>query len=69
MATQRLHCVIGPGQFGLRERGVNFVVANLVQQNRRPALAAAKLGHKVVQALAGIRRNRPIAQGANRYVH
>lgn len=61
MATQRLHCVIGPGQFRLRECGVNFVVANLVQQNRRPAFSAAKLGHKVVQALAGIGRDGPIA--------
>jgi len=64
MGAQRLDRVEIAGQFGLGQGGVDLVMANLVQQHGRPALAAAQLGRQVVQALRGRRRDRALAQGA-----
>ncbi len=69
MRLERLWRGIVACQFAFGQRGVDFVVANLVQQNRWPALAAPQLRHEVVQALLGVRRNGAVAQGADRVAH
>ena len=66
MAAQGLGCVVDAGQLGLGQGGMNLVMADLMQQHRRPALSAAQLGHEMVQALRGIRRDRTVAQGTDR---
>ena len=57
MGAQRLGRVEVACQFGLGQGGVDFVVADLMHQNRGPALAAFELGDQMVQALAGYCRN------------
>ncbi len=66
VAAQCLDRVIVTGKLGFGQGGVDFIVADLVQQYRRPALAAFESWHKVVQALPGLRRDRALAQGADR---
>lgn len=58
-------CVIA-GQFRFCQGGMNFVMANLVEQNRWSALAALQQRDQVMEALRGIRRDRALAQGADR---
>lgn len=65
MAAQRFGRVVDAGQLGLGQGGVDLVMANLVDQHGRPALAAAQFRHKVVQALRCVRRNRAVAERAN----
>lgn len=62
MLAQRLDCVIGAGKFGFGQRGVDFTMANLMQQNGRPAFSAPELRDKVVQALGHVRRDRATAE-------
>ena len=64
MGAQRLGRVVVARQLGLAERRVNFIMANLMHQNDRPALAALQLGRQVMQALLGIRRDRAMADRA-----
>jgi len=64
MRAQRLHRVAGPRKLRLGHRGVDLVVADLVQKNRRPTLAAAQARDQVMQALFRVRRDGPVAQGA-----
>ena len=66
MGAQRRDRVIVPGEFGLGECCVDFVMADLVQKDRGSSLAAPKFRDQVVVALAGVRRDRPRAEGADR---
>jgi NADPH-dependent 2,4-dienoyl-CoA reductase/sulfur reductase-like enzyme len=63
MGAQRLDGVVAARKLRLGHRGVDLVVADLVHENRRPALAAAQAGDQVVQALLGVRRDGPVAEG------
>jgi|GEM_PF-6742386 len=63
MRAQCLHRAVAAGKLGLGHRGVDLVMAELVQKNRRPALAAAQTGDQVMQALLRVRRNGPVAEG------
>ena len=65
MLAQRRDGVVGARKLGFREGGVDLVVANLVQKNGRPAFSAPELGDEVMQALAGVGRNRPAAEGTD----
>jgi hypothetical protein len=65
MGAQGLDGVVAARKLGLGHGGVDLVVADLVQQNRRPALAAAQAGDQVVQALLGVRRDGPVAEGTD----
>lgn len=49
--------------------GVDFAVANVVHQDRWPALAAFELWYQVVQALGGIRGDWTVTEWANRIWH
>lgn len=51
MAAQRLGRVVAPRELGLRQRRMHFLVANMVHENRGPALSAFELRDEVVQAL------------------
>lgn len=52
-------------QIGLAQGGVDFIVADLVQQHRLAALPAAQFRDKVVQALLGLGRDRTVAERAD----
>lgn len=65
MRAQGLDTGIITRQFTLRQRRVDLVVANLVQAHHRATLAAFQLGHKVMQALAHLGRDRALAKRAN----
>lgn len=65
MAAQGLNGAVIPCQLGLGQRGVNFIVTDLVQSHHRAAFAALQLGNEMVQALPCIRRDGPVAQGAD----
>ena len=64
MGLKRLDGVEIAGEFRLGQGGVDFVVANLVQQDRGPALAAAQTRDQVVVALVGLGRDRTAAKRA-----
>lgn len=64
MGAEGFEGVIAPREVGFAERCVDFVVADLMKQNGRPALPAPELWNEVVQALADIRRDRPAAEAA-----
>lgn len=64
MRPQRLHRRVVSRQFRLAQRLVDRAVADVVQQHRLAALAAAQLGDQVVAALRDARRDRAQAQGA-----
>src|SRR6056297_2377190 len=66
MRSQGLDTGIVARQFRLAQRGVDLVVANLMKQHHRPALAAFQPGDQVMQALARLRRDRPAAKRAYR---
>ena len=53
--------MIGAGEFGFREGGVDFAVADLVEKYGRTALAAPELWDQVVMALPYACRNRALA--------
>jgi hypothetical protein len=44
---------------------MDFIVADLVQQNGGPTFATTQARDQVVQALLGVRRNGPVAQWAD----
>ena len=69
MRPERLGCVVGPRQFRLAQCGMNLAVADVMQQDNRPALAAFQLGDQVMQALRYIRRDRAVAKGADGVGH
>ena len=50
-----------PCKLCLGQAGVNLVMADLVQQDRRPAFATFQFRHEVVQALPRLRRNGALA--------
>lgn len=64
VGAKGLRVVEGAGEVGFGEGCVNFVVANLMKQNRRTAFAAAQFGDKMVQALRRIWRNGAVAKRA-----
>lgn len=66
MGPQRLRRGVGAGEFAFGQRRVNLAMAQMVQENRRPTLASLGLGDQVMEALVGIGRDRPPAEGADR---
>lgn len=69
VGAQRFNGVIVPGKLGFRQRGMDLVVADLVQEHGRPAFAAAEFRDKVVQALSRLGRDGPVAERADGIVH
>ena len=69
MRPQRCNCRIVFGKLGFGQRGVDFIVTNLVKQNGRAPFASAKLWYEVMKALLGVRRNWPVAQWTDWIVH
>lgn len=65
MGTQGLDRIVASGKLRLGKGRVNLVMADLMQQDRRPALAAAQAGDQVMQALLGAGRNGPVAERAD----
>ena len=68
MRAQRLNRVVVPRQFCLRQRGVDFIVTDLVQQHDGPAFAAFEPWDQVMPALARLRRDQAAAKRADRVV-
>lgn len=68
MGSQRLDRVVAPGEVGLGQGRVDFLVADVMQKDGRPALSAAQPWRQVMQALRHVRRNRAPAQGTDRVV-
>jgi len=66
MGPQRRGRVVVAGQLRLGQRGVDFPVADVMQEYGWPALAAFELWDEVVQALRRVRWNRTVAEGADR---
>ncbi len=64
MASQGFGRVVNSGKLGFGQRGVDFVVTNLVDQDCWTALAAAQFGDKVMQALRGIRQDGTVTERA-----
>lgn len=54
------------GQFGFRKRRVDFLVANMVQSHGRAAFTALQFGHQMMQRRGSTRRDRAIAERADR---
>ena len=48
-------------QLRLRQRRVDFVMADLMDEDRRPALSAFQLRHEMMKRLFGLGRNGPAA--------
>lgn len=69
MISQGFYGTVIACQFGLSQRGVNFIVANLMEQHDRAAFATLQLGHQMVEALTRLGRNRSIAKWADRILH
>jgi len=68
MCFQRFDGAEALGQFALAQAGVDFLVADVVQQNRLAPFAAAQAGDEVMQALRDMGRDRPVAERADRIV-
>jgi len=68
MGAQRINRVEAAGQFGFRKRGVDFLVADVMQQHGRAAFAALELGDQVMGRLRHIGRDRAQAKRADRGV-
>ena len=66
MAPQRLDGVEGPRELRLAQGGVDFFVANVMQQHDRPAFAAFQFWNQVVQALRHIFWDLATAERADR---
>ena len=66
MCAKRFGRVVVTRQLGLGQRGVDFIVANLMDQNRWPAFATFQLWDQVMMALLDTRRDRALAQWADR---
>lgn len=71
MGAQGLRCCIVASELCLGQRGVDFLVANVVEQNRFTALPAPQTRNQVVAALRHARRDSPVAQWTDgrRIVH
>jgi len=69
VGAKRLWRGVVAGEVGLGQCRVDFVVTDLMQQHRWSALAPAELRNEVVEALLGVRRNGPVAKGADRIAH
>lgn len=66
MGAQRINAVIAARKLGLGQCRVDFIMANLMQQDRRAPFTTAQLGDQVMQALLRLGRDRAVAKGANR---
>lgn len=64
MGAQGFDGGVAARQFGLGQGGMDFIMADLVQQNDRPTLAAAQLRRQVMEALLGLRRDRALTERA-----
>ena len=64
MRAQRLGRVVAAGKLGFGQRGVDLVVADLVDKDRGAALAAAQFRDQVMQALLRAGRDRTQAERA-----
>ena len=64
MRSERLDGRVPARKLGLGQRGVDFVVTDLVEPDHRPALAALEPWHEVMEAGARPRRDRASAQRA-----
>ncbi len=67
MRAKRLNRVIGAGQFGFAECCMHFLVADLMQQDRRSALASFEFWDQMVQAAAPV-RDWAVAERADRII-
>ena len=61
MAAQGADGVVMPRKFGFAKRGMDFAVADMMQQHHRPALATAQPRGQVMMALWHIRRDWTVA--------
>lgn len=68
MLSEGVDGIVGARQFRLAERGMDFPVANVMQQYSGPAFAAFQLGDQVMQALWHPGRNGPATERAGRNV-
>ena len=66
MSAERLDRGVVPRQFGFGQRGVDFIVAYLMDKDRRAAPAALQLWDQVMPRLFRLRRNVAKAKRANR---
>ncbi len=64
MRPQRRDRGIVARQLGLGQCRMYLVMADLMQQNRRPALSTFQLGNQMMETLPRIRGDGPPAQGA-----
>ena len=69
MGAQGLDRVVLAGKLGFRQRGVDLVVADLMQEHGWPPFAPAQFRDKVVQALPGIGGDGPVAERAEGIAH
>ena len=69
MSPEGLNRVVVTRQFRLAQRGMDFVVANLVQQHERAAFAASEFRDQMVLTLLDLRGYRSIAQRTDRVAH
>lgn len=65
MPPQSLNGIIDPRQFSFAQRGMDFLVANVMDQNGWTAFPAFQLRDQMVQALRHTGRNGALAKGAN----
>ena len=68
MAAQRLGRVEMPGEFSFGQGGVDFLVADVMQQDGRAAFAALEFGDQVMGRLRHVGRDRAQAKRADRGV-
>lgn len=66
MGLQCLDGVVVAGEFGFGQGGVDFLVADLMEQHRGPVFTAPEPRDQVVQALWRVGWDRARAKGANR---
>ena len=66
MCAKSLDRVVGPCEFRLRQRGVDFPMTDVMQQHRWPAFTSFQPGDQVMQTLRRIRRDWAVAQRADR---
>lgn len=69
VGAQSVDRVIGAGKLGFGKRGVDFVVADLVEPHRWTTFAAAKTGNEVMLALPRMGRDGPVAERADGIAH
>jgi len=69
MSAQGLNGVVIARQLRLAQRGMDFVVTNLMKQYERAAFAASEFRDQVVLTLLDLGRDGPIAQRTDRVAH